>query len=270
MKQKKEKLSKEEKQRKKCQKCYDELKDRFNLENLSVIEQVHVLVDQADSLMGEICAMSDDIKINDLAKAQQFTPIDKKTYLDFVYVCARKNDDKLKEKAIDQFEEDVNKRLFITNLRYSFLTSYMSGKDIKITDENNEEFKPFTDYNSQEFDNIMQDSAKKRLYLNTILWPKYKTFGLAAIYATNMEMTYKDFKNLVDYQHYINGGYPSPTTPSKIWSIFDKFNYAYRLLDKWGYDDTKQGHNKEFGLDVKLNTPYPIEHAWMKTKEELD
>ena len=40
----------------------------------------------------------------------------------------------LKEKAIAKFESDFENRLFISNLRHSFLESYMSGYDLKITD----------------------------------------------------------------------------------------------------------------------------------------
>ena len=251
----------------KLKKTYDLLKDQFDLGNKSKIEQIHTLVDAADTLMNEICAMSDDIKINDLAKVQEVTPIDKKTYLDFVGICARKNNDTLKEKAINKFAEDFSKRLFITNLRHSFLESFMNGNDLKITDEDNEEYKPFTDFKSEEFEKIMEDSAKKREYLNLILWKQYKNIAKAAEYISDLELNYKDFKNLVDWQHYKNGGYPSPTSPSKIWSIFDRFNYAHRTLTKWEYNDTANELKTEFGLNVTETTPHEVMHPWMEAKE---
>lgn len=260
----------EEKQIKleKLKKFYDNACEEFDLENKNVIEQIHILVDAADKLMCEICSMSDDIKINDFEKAKELTPIDKKTYLDFVNICALKNNDALKEKAISRFEEDFGQRLFITNLRHSFLESYMNGDELKITDEDNEEYKPFTDYKSEEFDEIMQDSAKKREYLNTVLWKKYKSIAKAAEYITELELSYKDFKNLVDWQHYAEGGYPSPTSPSKIWAIFDRFNYAHRTLSRWGYEDTSNELKKEFGLQVSEHTPQPVEHPWIIDKDE--
>lgn len=265
-KKKKKNLTPEEEQQiklEKLKKIYDDVAEELNLnEDMSINEQVHVIVNKCDDLMNEICSTSDSIKIYDLEKVQELTPIDKKTYLDFVSICALKNNDKLKEKAIGKFEEDFAKRLFITNLRHSFLESYMNGDELKITDEDNEEYAPFTDYKSDEFDEIMQESAKKREYLNLVLWKQYKRYAKAAEYITNLELQYKDFKNLVDWQHYANGGYPSPNSPSKIWAIFEKFNYAYRLLDKYEYHSINKEHNEEFGLSLELKEPQPKEHPW--------
>ena len=111
-------------------------------------------------------------------------------------------------------------------------------------------------------------SAKKREYLNTVLWRKYKQLAKAAEYATKCELEYKDFKNLVDWQHYKDGGYPSPTSPSKVWSIFNHFNYTHRTLTKWGYDDTANELKNEFGLNVGETEPHPVEHPWMAAKDE--
>lgn len=263
----------EEKQIKigKLKKYYDAANIELKLEGKDVIEQVQIIVDKCDELQAQICAMSDKIKIDDLEKVQELTAIDKKTYLDFVNICALKNKDSLKEKAIGRFEEDFSKRLLITNLRHSFLKSYMNGEDLKITDEDNEEYKPFTDYKSDEFDDIMQHSAKLREYLNDVLWKQYKNYAKAAEYITNLELNYKDFKNLVDWQHYKNGGYPSPTSPSKIWSIFNRFNYAHRTLTKWGYLETANELKHEFGLNVEEHTEHPQEHPWMQNGEsEID
>ena len=142
---------------KSLKKHWDAANDQLGLEGEDMITQVHKLVDAANELQSEICSMSDDIKINDLEKVKELTPIDKKTYLDFVNICSLKNNDKLQEKAIGKFEEDFAHRLFITNLRHTFLDSYMNGDDLHITDEDNEEYKPFTDYRSEEFLKIMED-----------------------------------------------------------------------------------------------------------------
>ena len=254
----------------KLKKYYDNACEEFDLEDKEVIEQIHILVDACDKLMDEICSVSDSIKIEDFEKAKEFTSIDKKTYLDFVNICSLKNMDKLKEKAIEKFEEDFEQRLLITNLRHAFLESYMNGDVLKITDEDNEEFEPFKDYVSNDFDKIMQESAHKKEHLNFILWRRYKNLAKAAEYITNLELPYKDFKNLVDWQHYKNGGYPTPKSPSKIWSIFDKYNYAHRTLTKWGYDNTANELNKEFGLDVSETMPSPVSHPWMDACESLD
>lgn len=251
----------------KLSKDYENANLELNLEGKNEIDQIHMLVDAGDALMFEICKLSDEIKITDLDKVKEITPLDKRTYLDFVNIAVKKNNDKLKEKAIMKFQADFNKRLFITNLRHSFLSSYMEGKDLKVTDYDSEEYVPFSDYVSDTFLEIMNDSAKKRDYLNNVLWKRYRTYSNAAEYLTKGELCYKDFKNLVDWQHYKEGGYPTEKTPSKIWSIFDKFNYAYRTLSKWGYDKTIKDLNYEFGLEIEETVPHKIEHSWLKEKE---
>ena len=108
----------------------------------------------------------------------------------------------------------------------------------------------------------MEDSAKKREYINKILYGQYKKYAKAAEYITKLELNYGDFKKLVDWEHYKEGGYPSPTTPAKLWSVFDKYAHAMNLMTK--YEFTQQNElNKEFGLDIKLMTPHPVKHPWM-------
>lgn len=271
MKKKKKDLSPEEQKKLKLaslKKHYESADSQLGLDGNDIITQIHKLIDAANEIQCEICSMSDDIKINDLAKVQEITPVDKKTYLDFVNICSLKNNDKLQEKAIGKFEEDFARRLFITNLRHTFLDSYMNGDNLKITDEDNEEYKPFTDYESDEFLKIMEDSAKKREYINTVLYRQFKSLAKAAEYITDLELTNKDFKNLSDWQYYKDGGYPSPNSPSKIWAIFDKFNYAHRTLTKWGYNAVADDLNYEFGLEINESMPHPVEHPWQEKKEE--
>ena len=261
----KKQLTAEEKKEKRLQKLaviYGQVDEELHISGKPINEQVHILVDKCNELQGQICQHADSIKIDDLTKVQDITDIDKKTYLDFVNICALKNKDKLKEKAIAKFESDFENRLFISNLRHSFLESYMSGYDLKITDEGNQEYKPFVDYKSEEFEKIMEDSAKTRMFINDVLYKEYKKYAAAAEYITKLELNYGDFKNLVDWEHYKEGGYPTPTTPAKLWSIFNKYAHAMNLMSK--YEFIQQNDlNKEFGLDVKLMTPQPVKHPWM-------
>ena len=266
----KKQLTEEEKKEKRLQKLaiiYGQVDDELHISGHPVNEQVHALVDRCNVLQTEICQMSDSIKIDDLTKVQDITDIDKKTYLDFVNICALKSNDKLKEKAIAKFESDFESRLFISNLRHSFLESYMSGYDLKITDESNQEYKPFADYKSEEFEKIMEDSAKKREYINKVLYGQYKKYAKAAEYITKLELNYGDFKKLVDWEHYKDGGYPTPTTPAKLWSIFDKYNNAIRLMEKYEFTQQKD-LNKEFGINIELTKPSPVKHPWMTAESE--
>jgi len=261
----KKELTEKQKREKKLAKlsvAYTLADNELHIAGKPINEQIHILVNACSDIQSEICSVADSIKIEDLTKVQDITDIDKKTYLDFVNITALKNNDKLKEKAISKFENDFSNRLVIANLRHSFLESYMSGNDLKITDQDNYEYKPFEDYKSEEFEKIMEDSAKKREYINKVLYGHYKTLAKAAEYITKLDLSYSKFKNLVDWEHYKEGGYPSPTSPAKLWSIFNRYNEAINLMTK--YEFTQQNElNKEFGLDVNLVTPHPVKHPWM-------
>jgi hypothetical protein len=268
-------LSAEEKKERKLQKLYiyyAKADSELGLAGKDINTQIQNLVTACLDIQCEICKSSDSIKIDDLTKIKDITNIDKKTYMDFVNICALKNNDKLKEKAIQKFESDFENRLVIANLRHSFLESYMSGNELKITDGDNYEYKPFSDYKSEEFEKIMEDSAKKREYINKVLYGQFKTYAKAAEYITKLELTYGKFKQLVDWEYYKEGGYPSPTTPAKLWSIFNRFNESIRLITQYGFTQ-QDGLCKEFGLNIELVKPVPVKHPWMTddpTIEDLD
>ena len=238
-------------------------------ETMTVTEKVQKLIEAAVKLQGEIFGKSDEIRIKDLEKVQEFANIDKGTYLDFVKICVLKNNDKLKEKTISKYENDLNKKSHIISLKQTFLNSYMNGKELQIADDEADEIKKSIEKRScDEFEKIMQDSAKKREYITTILNRKYKTLAKAAEFVSNGELIQKDFKSLVDWQYFADGGYPTPKSPSKIWSIFNKFNYAYRTLEKWGYNKTSETLNEEFGLVISTTEPKPVVHKWQKNSDD--
>lgn len=95
---------------------------------------------------------------------------------------------------------------------------------------------------------------------------QYKKYSNAAQYITNMELRASDFKNLVDFEVYKEGGYPKPSTPAKAYNIFDKYDRAVRLMNKYKFTQYAD-LNREFGLQVTLTSPEPVEHPWMKYEE---
>lgn len=254
----------------KLKKFYEQFKEELQLEGLTINEQIHKLINAANETHKLVDEQQKEIKEVDYLKALELTPIDKPTYLEFVRICSLKNNDKLHDKAIDKFYEDFNQRLFTTNIRHSFLESYMNGEDLKITDENNQEYKPFTDYKSEEFEKIMQDSASKREYINLVLNKRIKRLGKAVEYLTEGELKFKDFKKLADFEYYKDGGIPKEDSPSKLWKIFQTFNDAYRLMNRYGYTQETHDLKYEFGLDITTKEPNYVEHPWevSNTKEE--
>ena len=233
------------------------------------MKSMHILVAEGVNVQQHIDKVMYDIQINDLVKAQELTPIDKKTYMDFVDICSKKKADKLSSKVIEKFEAEFYNKLFLTNLRHSFLESYMNGDNLKITDKDNEEFEAFEDYVSNEFEKIMEASADKKDMLTYTFKRTYKDLSKCAEYVSGMKITGKDFKALVDYECYKDGGYPSPSSPSKLWSMFDKFRHMYWLMDEYGFEQ----HSilaEEHGIEVKLKEPKPLHHPWMDYEEEND
>ena len=70
-------------------------------------------------------------------------------------------------------------------------------------------------------------------------------------------------KVILDYEYYKEGGYPSPQTPAKLWSLFNKYNEAMRMMNRYGF--TQQNSlNHEFGLNVELHEAHPVEHPWQR------
>ena len=166
---------------------------------------------------------------------------------------------------MEQFRDKHAGKLPFVEFPDAVLYGYLFGKVHEFFDE--EEL--FTD---EEFEKIMEDSAKKREYINKVLYGQYKTYAKAAEYITKLELTYGKFKQLVDWEYYKEGGYPSPTTPAKLWSIFNRFNESIRLVNKYGFTQ-QDGLCKEFGLNIELVKPVPVKHPWMTddpTIEDLD
>lgn len=260
--------SKREKRRKKVKKTYDALAEELSLTG-DVISDVHTLIEKGQEVQCEICKMLDSIRITDYEEANKLSPIDQGTYMAFVTVAAQKMNGKLTEKAFERFENDFNNRLFITNARHTFLNTYMSDEDLKIADDADTAFEPFEEHKSDEFQKILENSAMTRTYINTTLYGRLKALGEAAEYITYGELDYKKFKMINDFEYHINGGYPKPSTPAKLWSIYNKFNDAHRLMTK--YEFTQQDNLcDEFGLDVTLNEPKPVTHPWMLAEDNID
>ena len=256
---------------KKLARYYNDAKNELKLTGV-IKDDVHALVMACIPIQKEICEKSDDIKINDLEKIQNITPIDKSTYLEFVRICSLKNAGKLKEKAVTKFEDDFANRLFTTNIRHSFLNSYMNDSPLKVTDPGNEEYAPFEDYESSDFNDIMDESAKKREYINLVLRAKYAAYSKAAQYITDLKLTHSEFKKLVDFEYYKEGGYPTDKTPSKTYTIFKKYNDAKRLMNEYGFSEEADKLDYEFGLEVKLGEEHPQKHKWIidEDDDEID
>lgn len=257
---------KKQKRMKKCKKSYDALSEELTLIG-DVNHDIHKLIEAGQAVQCEICKNADTIKIDDYEEANKLSPIDAQTYTAFVSIAAQKMNGKLTDKAFEKFENDFNNRLFIANARHTFLNTYMSDEDLKLADDDDNKFEPFDEHDANEFQQILEHSAQTRIYINEVLYGRMKQLAEAAEYITNGEIGYKQFKMLNDFEYYKDGGYPTPSTPAKLWSIFNRFNEAYRLMEKY---DFKQyiDLSHEFGVDVELHEQHPVTHPWMLAEDE--
>ena len=118
----------------------------------------------------------------------------------------------------------------------------------------------------------MNRSASTREYINMVCRKQYKKYSNAAQYITNLELKASDFKNLVDYEYYKEGGYPSPQTPAKLWSLFNKYNEAMRMMNRYGFtqqnslinEQNKNNYNSVTNIKYPLNNKFNIQENYLR------
>ena len=147
------------------------------------------------------------------------------------------------------------------------MNTYVADQALRLADSDDDKFDPFNDHASAEFEKLLEKSASTRIYINESLYPQLKDLASAAEYITNGEITYKEFKQLNDFEYYKNGGYPSPNSPSRSWSIYDRFAQAHRMMKKYGFDQADE-LAREFGLNIEIGEKHPVMHPWMLADNE--
>lgn len=260
------KLSKLERKLQKAKEIYETIKDEVGL-NGDTNEQIGQLIQLCCELQHKICGESDKIKIDNFESAQNLIHIDKPTWMEFVNITAKKFYGRLNEKAVDKYEEMCNERRHIANLKQSFYDSYLSDNPLKVIEDEDNQSYEFDNEENKEFQNLMEDSAKIRDFINHTLYKQYKTYYLCAFYLSEGELKYGDFKDMVDWQCYIESD--DPKYPDKAYKIFEKFNRMIRLFDKYSNENSEKHLNDmkyEFGLTFELHTEQPQFHPWKQDK----
>lgn len=264
------KISKKQQKLNRAKEIYEMVKDELGL-NGSANDQIGQLILECCSIQHEICKQSDIIKIENFDKALELIQIDKATWNEFVNITAKKYYGKLREKTLDKYEDDCHKRRHIANLKQSFYDSYLSDNPLKVLDENDKQTYEFDNEENKEFETLMENSAKIKDYINSNLYVRYKMLYKCAFYLSDGELEYKDFKDMVDWQCYIDSD--DPKYPDRAWKIFEKFNRMIRLFDKYSNENSKKHLNDmkyEFGLTFELHTEQPKSHPWLIEKENID
>ena len=204
---------------------------------LSQIEQVHQVVDLGVNLMSIIGNTADSITISgyNRIKNEVNEKISKADFVDIVkYVSTHLDEDNNgdDEKLTKKLLKDINATIYKINLKRIFYTKFNSEKDFIVPEDSCEVIFPkLKEMNNKRFKEIVKSCAKARKYLDQTLWPQYQDYASLVEYITKGEISYKEYKKLVDYKYYTGD-------EDKRWEkLVENFLYAYKLCKKYGYND---------------------------------
>lgn len=233
----------------------------------NTIDDIHTLVKLACECQGEICKSADSIKEDDFTAVSEIIPIEKSTYMKFVKIAAMKIDGKLTDNRIEKLKESFASEMYNMNLKNAFLNSYVKDEKLKIVDSNNIDITNLESEENSKFEEILEHSAQTRIYIDSTLNKRYKIYAELAEYITEGKMARKEFKQITDFEYYKNGCYPTPTTPAKLWSVFNRFNESFRSMFKYKFDQISK-LQKEFGLNITLGEANYVAHPWNNSSED--
>lgn len=239
-----------------------------------VAESVQILVDAACKVQGEIDQINKYVKEEAFETASDEAPLDKATWNEMVKIASLKSEGKLKDKQVEKFHDDVDKRLDIATLRKAFLESYINTDDqsemwhLSTTSKDNSN--GFAAYTSEEFMKILNEASNKYIYVNFFLKARQKNYLKAAQYVTELEMTPATFNILVQMQYTKDGNIPEEGNPSKLWSAYKRFDNIVRAMNKYGYNRDTEQMEREFGLDVTIGNAVNVDHAWDTDTDDDD
>lgn len=244
--------------------------------DMSVKECAAKILTSADKVMDDICIKSDSIKIDAYKEFEELmadTVLTTKPFFFELVDIRRKamygelDTDKLQSKnaELDEGTEwtakhnEMRKQLigaFVNNNgEFSkVLTSAVEADStVEITEDS------FIDW-PEDVIVLVDDCAKIRQFINTVLWPKIQMHADA--FSVYCEAEAWEFSFILQMWHYRNGGYPSKGSKPKMWEIIDKFQYALRQCRKYGLDFA-DGYLDRFGLEVNITKEQPSDSAYI-------
>ena len=234
-----------------------EIAELINLDHkMSIKEKANFILEEADKTMTEICNKADSIKIdgwNQVAEIlAETTLMDKRWFLELVEIrkdimlgkSQEEIADKYKTGVSDQIDwlsrQAIMKKQFyedMSNKDSAFSKLAISEIDVDNPTETELDESSYLEL-PEEVKTIIEDCAKTRNYINTVLWPKLRKF--ADCFAIECQAESWEFYDLLKWFHYRQGGYPLPGSAPKLWDIINKFQYALRQMDKYGIEFGRQ------------------------------
>lgn len=251
-------LSKKEiRYRNKCELSYEAIASKLSLTpSMTVNEQVWKMVLDADEVLTNICTLADLIKIDYLAEAQELVNITKGTWTEFVRLATESANGTVTDKKLEKLNESFIHNTFTTSQRMKFIETYIAnqgGAVLELPDADQDiplpELEEFT--SNEEFELLLHKAVNTRNEINQLLWPTFYQISEAFEYITNYKHDKNNFKEIVDMYHYRYGGYPSESTPPKLWSIINRFTHITKLLQEFEIPLIEK-ELKRFGITVSF------------------
>lgn len=252
------------------QASYKIANDELHIDKLTMIDQVHELVNAADKVLTKICEGADTIKIhtyNEIKERYANLGIPKNVWLELVNLRRLKLFTSIPDKVLERIDQSYAGMRNVAALRESLVGDLIDDKPLRVSSvESAKALQYERDFElDSEFMDLLNNCATIRNHLDTVLWPKLKIYGEAFCYLT--KEPYQNFKFLLDMKHY-QGGWPSEKTPPRIWKAIAGFRYVFETMERWGYSDHRDWA-KRFGLSVKLGQQHPSRFTFTDLAKEF-
>ena len=211
-------------------------------DTMSINDKVHTLVNCGVNLMYTIGETADKITISgyNSVKNQVNQYISKEDFVAFVkFVATHENSDNIDDtKLTEKLLKEINQVVYNINLKNIMYNQFIEFKDFVVPQNPKNVIFPKIEFEkNKKFKEIVNSCAKARKYLDEILWPEYKSYADVAEYVTQGELTYEQYKKLVDYQYYTDDPDPRFQNQDKRWQkLLENFMKSYKLCEKYGYD----------------------------------
>lgn len=263
------KLAKKLAELKRAEEAYEQVDVMLKLSEMgSVEEKVQACVFAGNDILTQICENADKIKVDMFEEAQNILPIEKSQWKEFAQLAYKVAHGQIKESLVEKTHEKLHETLYITQLKKSFFDTYVrDGATAMFVRKDDVPYSALDNkdvFSNSDFEELLLDAVNVRHYLNTVLWPAFRNMSLAAFHVTKGQLDYYKFKDLVDWEHYKNGRYPSEKSKPKLWSIFDRFDYAYRLMNKYGFTQI-DALKRQFGLGIELHEPSAARNSYSES-----
>lgn len=251
---------------KKFRKVYKDLQKKYGLWG-TTNDKIHKLIEIGCRLQSDICGKADLIKIDGFDRAKEIVgKIDKATWIEFVNIGVRKNFKTISERSQEKINSKIENHKFISGLKQAFIDSYLNTNNPQIIEDFDEVKINLEKCSNEEFASLINEHAEIRHYINDTLYKEYLKLKKAAYYITNGDISFGDFKNMVDWKYYEGWGLTGEY-PDRCEKIFRKFARMLYLMTKYdmNYINTL---SENYGIEIKITNIEALKNQFSEDFDE--